>query len=88
MPRSKDAPPAFECANVGGGECEPFPLFALVGEPIVPVTFDASGIIGFDEMYRLQLFWKLNSDFAFHLYQEILLAVETARATVLGESDP
>ena len=27
----------------------------------------------------------LNKDLAFHLYQEILLAVETARAEVLGE---
>jgi hypothetical protein len=27
----------------------------------------------------------LNKDFAFHLYQEILLAVEAARAEVLGE---
>ena len=27
----------------------------------------------------------LNPDLAFHVYQEILLAVETARATVLGE---
>lgn len=30
----------------------------------------------------------LDSDLAFHLYQEILLAVEAARATVLGESSP
>jgi hypothetical protein len=30
----------------------------------------------------------LNKDLAFHLYQEILLAVETARAEVLGEEIP
>jgi len=30
----------------------------------------------------------LNKDFAFHLYQEILLAVEAARAEVLGEPIP
>ncbi len=30
----------------------------------------------------------LNKDLAFHLYQEILLAVEAARAEVLGEPIP
>lgn len=30
----------------------------------------------------------LNKDLAFHLYQEILLAVEAARAEVLGEEIP
>ncbi|HEY4640420.1 MAG TPA: hypothetical protein VII75_03680 [Thermoanaerobaculia bacterium] len=30
----------------------------------------------------------LDKDLAFHLYQEILLAVETARAEVLGEEIP
>ena len=30
----------------------------------------------------------LNSDLAFHLYQEILLAVEAARADVLGQAIP
>ena len=28
---------------------------------------------------------EINADLAFHLYQEILLACENARATVLGE---
>jgi len=30
----------------------------------------------------------LNKDLAFHVYQEILLAVEAARAEVLGEERP
>jgi len=30
----------------------------------------------------------LNKDLAFHVYQEILLAVEAARAAVLGEEPP
>ncbi|MDP9360262.1 MAG: hypothetical protein M3P29_02295 [Acidobacteriota bacterium] len=30
----------------------------------------------------------INSDLAFHLYQEILLAVEVARAEILGEPIP
>jgi len=30
----------------------------------------------------------LNKDLAFHVYQEILLAVEAARAEVLGETPP
>lgn len=49
------------------------------GQPLPPATYYATKIA---EIINAGGPVPLNKDFAFHVYQEVLLAVETARATV------
>jgi hypothetical protein len=55
------------------------------GERLPPASHYASQIADIVNRGAAE---PLNKDLAFHLYQEILLAVETARAEVLGEEIP
>ncbi len=52
------------------------------GERLPPASHYAAQIA---EIVNRGAAEPLNSDLAFHLYQEILMAVEAARAEVLGE---
>jgi hypothetical protein len=52
------------------------------GERLPPASYYAAQIAGIVNRGAAE---PLDKDLAFHLYQEILLAVETARAEVLGE---
>ena len=52
------------------------------GERLPPASYYAAQIAGIVNRGATE---PLDKDLAFHLYQEILLAVEEARAEVLGE---
>ena len=54
------------------------------GDPLPPASYYATKIA---EIINAGGPVPLNKDFAFHVYQEVLLAVETARATVLEMED-
>jgi hypothetical protein len=52
------------------------------GDPLPPASYYAAQIA---EIVHRNAPAPIGSDLAFHVYQEILAAVEHARATVLGE---
>jgi len=54
------------------------------GEPLPPASYYATKIA---EIINAGGPVPLNKDFAFHVYQEVLLAVETARAMVQEMED-
>ena len=62
-----------------------FRQIRMAGERLPPASYYASQIA---EIVSRGASAPLDSDLAYHVYQEILSAVETARATVLGEDIP
>ena len=59
-----------------------FRQLQMAGERLPPASYYAAQIA---EIVNRGAAEPLDADLAFHVYQEILLAVEAARATVLGE---
>jgi hypothetical protein len=53
--RSLHEAAALECAHVVGREGKPLAVGVLVGEPLVPIRLDASGIVRRDDVHDVGL---------------------------------